>query len=386
VTATRPRARGARRAPGRTLRARVGGTHVPIVFAPGGLASLGARMRAARLAPGPCALVTDRTVERLYGGRARGALRRAGFRPVATLVVPPGERSKSLAAAAVLFDRLAAAGLERGRPIVALGGGVVGDLAGFVAATWLRGAPLVHVPTTVLAQLDSSIGGKVGVDLEAGKNLVGAFHQPRLVLVDARLLETLPPRHVRSGLAEAAKVGFALDRALVALLERHAADLAAGVRRAATRPPLARVIERAVRAKVRVVAADERDGGVRQLLNYGHTTGHALEALGGYRRWLHGEAVALGMIVAAIAAVRRGLLSAGVAERQRRLLRALGLPVRVPAGVSSRKLLVHMQLDKKNVAGAPRFVLTTGVGVASFGQPLKRSEVLAALQDAGAGP
>ncbi|MEO6461865.1 MAG: 3-dehydroquinate synthase [Candidatus Eisenbacteria bacterium] len=367
---------------GRTMKARFGGTTVPIVFAPGGLASLGARMRAAGLAPGSCALITDRNVERLYGARTRSALRGAGFVPRAHLVLPAGERSKSLAAAAVLFDRLAAAGLERGRPIVALGGGVIGDLAGFVAATWLRGVPLVHVPTTVLAQLDSSIGGKVGVDLEAGKNLVGAFHQPRLVLVDPRLLETLPARQVRAGLAEAVKVGLTLDQGLVSMLEKSAADLVAGGPRA--RAPLARVIERAARAKAKVVAADERDDGVRQVLNYGHTVGHALEALGGYRRWLHGEAVALGMQVAAAAAVRRGLLTPVVAERQRALLRALGLPTRLPAGIEASNVLSYMRLDKKNVAGKPRFVLTTGVGVASFGQPLKRSEVLAALKDAGA--
>lgn len=367
--------------PTRTLRPRFGATTVPIVLAPGGLASLGDRMRAAGLAPGPCALVTDRNVARLYGAAARRALRRGGFTPVTVLTVPPGERSKTLAAAAVLFDRLAAAGLERGRPIVALGGGVVGDLAGFVAATWLRGVPLVHVPTTVLAQLDSSIGGKVGVDLESGKNLVGAFHQPRLVLIDSHLLDSLPRRHVRAGLAEAAKVGFALDRPLVALLERNAAVLAAGGR--AARAPLAAVIARAVRAKARVVATDERDAGPRQVLNYGHTVGHALEALGGYTRWLHGEAVALGMQVAAAAAVRQGLLAPAVAQRQAELLRALGLPRRL-TGVSARKVLDAMRLDKKNVGGLPRFVLTTGVGVASFGQPLKRSEVIAALQDAGA--
>jgi 3-dehydroquinate synthase len=367
--------------PTRSTVARVGGARVPVVLAPGGLATLGARMKKAGLAPGPCTLISDRTVERLYGAPTRRALRRSGFTPVATLVVPPGERSKSLAAAAVLFDRLAAAGHERGRPIVALGGGVVGDLAGFVAATWLRGVPLVHVPTTVLAQLDSSLGGKVGVDLESGKNLVGAFHQPHLVLADPRLLETLPPRHVRAGLAEAVKVGFALDRGLVALLERNAAGLAAGGR--AARAPLARVIARAARAKLEVVAADERDHGARQLLNYGHTVGHALEALGGYRRWLHGEAVALGMVVAATLAVRRGMLPPAVAERQRTLLAALGLAVRLRR-VSARNVLSAMRLDKKNVAGMPRFVLTTGVGIASFGQPVKRSEVIAALQDAGA--
>jgi 3-dehydroquinate synthase len=341
----------------RTIHARAGAATVPILVSAGGLAALGLRMRRAGLAPGPCTLITDRTVERLYGVAARRALRRGGFTPIVTLAVPPGERSKSLAAAAVLFDRLAAAGHERGRPIVALGGGVVGDLAGFVAATWLRGVPLVHVPTTVLAQLDSSLGGKVGVDLDAGKNLVGAFHQPRLVLADPLLLDTLPRRHVRSGLAEAVKVGFALDRGLVLLLERHAFALAAGGRVA----------------------------GPRQLLNSGHTVGHALETLGGYRRWLHGEAVAIGLVVAANLAVRRGVLAPAVAERQRVLLATLGLARRL-TGVSARKVFSLMRLDKKNVAGMPRFVLTTGVGVASFGQPVKRSEVIAALQDAGAAP
>ena len=310
----------------RTLKIRLGGRVVPVVFAPGGLGTLGARMRAAGLAPGACAVITDRTVDRLYGARVRAALRRGGFVPHAWLSVPPGERSKSLATAAVLYDHLAGAGLERGRPIVALGGGMVGDLAGFVAATWLRGVPLVHVPTTVLAQLDSSLGGKVGVDLAAGKNLVGAYHQPRLVLVDSRVLDTLPQRQVRAGLAEAVKVGFVLDRGLVSLLE----------------------------------------------------------AMGGYRRFLHGEAVAMGMLVAAAAAVRAGRLPEKVAERQRALLTALGLPGRLPAGIRSRNVLDHMRLDKKTVVGKPRFVLTTGVGVASFGEPLDRSEVIAALQDAGA--
>jgi 3-dehydroquinate synthase len=347
----------------------------------GKLAALGARMRDAGLAPGPCALVTDRTVDRLYGAAARRALKRAGFAPVTTLVVPPGERSKSLAHAAVLFDRLAAAGLGRGRPIVALGGGVVGDLAGFVAATWLRGVPLVHVPTTVLAQLDSSLGGKVGVDLEAGKNLVGAFHEAHLVLADPAVLATLPERHVRAGLAEAVKVGFALDRGLVVQLERDAAKLAAG-----SPPALARAIERSARNKLRVVARDPRDHGIRQLLNYGHTVGHALEAMGEYRRWLHGEAVALGMEVAARIAVRRRMLAPATAARQTALLAALGLPRRLTARVSARNVLQAMRLDKKNVAGLPRFVLTTGVGVASFGQPVERSEVIVALQDAGAAP
>jgi 3-dehydroquinate synthase len=202
-------------------------------------------------------------------------------------------------------------------------------------------------------------------------------------VIDPDVLRTLPPRHVRAGLAEAAKVGFALDRPLVALLERRATLLRAGDPRA-----LEAVIVRAVRAKARIVSRDERDGGARQLLNYGHTAGHALETLGGYRRWIHGEAVALGMAVAAALAVRRRLLPRKAAERQAHLLSALGFPApeRVLAGVSARKVFKAMQLDKKRSAGNLRFVLTQGVGVASFGHQVERAEVIAALQDAGCAP
>jgi 3-dehydroquinate synthase len=275
-----------------------------------------------------------------------------------------------------LYEAFARAGLERGRPVFALGGGVVGDLAGFAAATWLRGVPLVMVPTSLLAQVDSSVGGKVGVDLPRGKNLVGAFHQPRLVVIDPDVLQTLPARHVRAGLAEAAKVGWALDRKLALLLERS------GLER------LEDVIVRAVRAKARVVAADERDQGARQLLNYGHTAGHALEAIGGYRRWIHGEAVALGMAIAARLAVRRRLLSADDEARQLALLARLGFPpaARALRGVSARKLFQAMQLDKKRSGGSLRFVLTERMGVASFGHRVGRAEVIAALQDAGCAP
>ncbi len=362
----------------------VGSARIALVVDPGGLCRLGRSMLdRSGLKAGPVSLITDRTVDRLYGATVRRSLIAAGFKPGRSIVLPPGERTKTLASAQVLYARLAESGHGRGRPIVALGGGVIGDLAGHVAATWLRGVPLVHVPTTVLAQLDSSIGGKVGVDLPEGKNLVGAFHQPRLVFADPRTLETLPMRHVRAGLAEAVKVGFALDRTLVAHLERNAEVLRAGGPPA--RAALALVIERSVRAKARVAAADERDTGVRQLLNYGHTFGHALEVVGGYKRWLHGEAVAIGIMAAAHAAVRAGVLSPVVRDRQEALLRSLGLAVRLRA-VSARNVFTAMRLDKKGTGSIPRFVLTTGLGVARFGQPLTRAQVLAALQDTGADP
>jgi 3-dehydroquinate synthase len=368
------------------LRLQISGAHTSILIADGALVRAGRLSAACGLAPGPCAIVTDTRVGRLYGAALKRSLASAGF-PAKTLIsVPPGERSKSLTRVARLYDAFARAGLERGRPVFALGGGVVGDLAGFAAATWLRGVPWVGVPTSLLAQLDSSIGGKVGVDLPAGKNLVGAFHQPRVVVIDPTVLASLPRRHLRAGLAEAVKVGFALDARLVAVLERSAARLRAGG--AGARRTLTEVVTRAVAAKARVVQTDERDAGRRQLLNYGHTVGHALELLGGYRRWVHGEAVALGMAVEARIAVRRGLLAPATADRQARLLAALGLPEpkRSLAGISARKAFAAMQLDKKKSAGELRFVLTQGVGVASFGHHVKRAEVIAALQDAGCKP
>jgi len=352
----------------------------------GALARTGRLARAAGVTPGPCAIVSDTRVARLYGAALRRALARAGFRVRVFATVPPGEGAKSLAHAARLYDAFARAGLDRGSAVFALGGGVVGDLAGFVAATWLRGVPLVMVPTTVLAQVDSSVGGKTGVDLASGKNLVGAFHQPRAVVIDPRLLVTLPRRHVRAGLVEAVKVGMACDAALFRHLEAHVDVLGQGVPRGGAGAAALRVaIARAVRAKARIVSRDERDSGTRQLLNYGHTVGHALEALGGYRRWLHGEAVALGMDVAARIACRAGLLAPRAFDRQAAVLSALGMasPRRALAGVSSRKVLQFMALDKKRASGEARFVLTRGVGVASFGEPVKRSEVIAALQDAG---
>ncbi len=367
-----------------TVRAGDSGFHVSrIDIARGSLAHAGRIARAAGVVPGPCAVVSDSRVFRLHGAAFGRALRGAGFDVRARVVVPPGERSKSLARVAALYAAFARAGLDRQGAVFALGGGVVGDLAGFAAATWLRGVPLVIAPTTVLAQVDSSIGGKVGVDLAQGKNLVGAFHQPRAVVIDPLVLRTLPRRHVRAGLVEALKVGMVADAALFRLVEARASDLLAGGARGEA--AMERVIARAVAAKARIVNADERDGGRRQLLNYGHTVGHALELVGSYRRWLHGEAVALGMAVAAAVGVRAGVLDARVAQRQAAALRTLGLPApaRALAGVSARNVWNAMQLDKKRVAGETRFVLTGGVGVASFGHRVTRAEVIAALQDAG---
>jgi 3-dehydroquinate synthetase len=317
-----------------------------------GLDGLGARAARA-FRPGPCLLVTDRTVGRLYGARAAASLRRAGFAP-ATAVLPDGERSKTLASAGRLLGILARAGADRDAPVLALGGGVVTDLAGFVAAIYARGVPWAAVPTTLLAMADAAVGGKTGVDLPEGKNLAGAFHAPRFVLSDPELLRTLPRRHVRNGLAEIAKMellaGLRPGLPRVRRLAAAAGDpglLAAAARRSAA-------------AKGALVARDpfERRG-VRVLLNLGHTVGHALEAATGCDgRVLHGEAVAVGLVAAARVAEGRGLLRAGEAGALAEALAALGLPVALPRGVTGREVLrFARRADKKRVRGDLRMVL-----------------------------
>ena len=323
------------------------------------------------------AVVSDTTVARLHGASLVGSLARAGFE--CTLVpIPPGERTKRPAALLRLWTRFAAAGLRRDDLVVALGGGVVGDLAGFAAATWLRGVEWIGVPTTLLAQVDSSIGGKTGLDLAAGKNLAGAFHHPAGVLVDPAVLGTLPARQLRAGLAEVVKTGMAVDETLFRWLERHAGALSAGETRA-----LAGAVARSLRAKARVVRRDERDAGPRTALNFGHTLGHALEAARGYRGLLHGEAVAIGMRVAAALSVRVAGLDPGAGRRMGDLLDRFRLPRRMPP-TSLAKLEEHMERDKKAVSAGTRWVLTLRVGHASVPRLIPRRLVRAALLEAGA--
>ncbi len=316
-----------------------------LVFGAGVLGRLGTE--AARFfRPGPCLLVTDRTVARLYGGAAERALRAAGFRP-RRLVLPPGEGSKDLAGLARVLGALARMGADRGTPVVALGGGVVTDLAGFGAAVYARGVPWVAVPTTLLGMVDAAVGGKTGIDLPEGKNLAGAFHAPRLVLADAEVLRTLPRRHLRNGLAEVAKAAL-LDGLVPGLARLGRLEGLEGDPRG-----LAAAAASAARRKASIVARDPLDlSGERALLNLGHTAGHALEAAAGFsRRLLHGEAVAVGLVVAARLAERRGLLAGGEAEALAAALRRLHLPVRPPRGFPVRRALGFLGVDKKRIGG-----------------------------------
>jgi 3-dehydroquinate synthase len=301
------------------------------------------------------ALITDRRVARLHGRALLGALRRAGLR--ADLVaIPEGERHKTRRTKERVEDALARLGCGRDAAIVALGGGVVGDLAGFVAATWQRGVPYVQVPTTLLAMLDASVGGKTAVDHPRGKNLIGAFHQPAAVWTDVATLRTLPARQFRAGLAEAVKHAAIADLPLLGFLERRATAL--DRRRPGTLEPL---VARNCRIKADVVRRDERESGWRQILNFGHTIAHALETAAGYRL-LHGEAVAIGMAVEATLSSDLGGLRAAERDRLVRLIERLGLPSRLPRGIDARRIVRATYADKKARAGRPLYALPRRLG------------------------
>jgi 3-dehydroquinate synthase len=325
----------------------------PIHVGPGVLSALPSLMGK----PGRCLIVTDETVAGLYAEPVLAALSQADWEP-RLAVVPAGEGSKSLAEAGRLYDAAVEAGLKRHHPIVALGGGVVGDLAGFIAATYQRGVPFVQVPTTLLAQIDSSVGGKVAINHPSGKNLIGAFYQPRLVLADTATLLTLPEREYLAGLGEMVKYGVIMDAAFFARLESEVPRLLAR-----DLPLLNELVRRCCELKAEVVQEDEREtaGGRRAILNFGHTVGHAIEAIAGYGTVLHGEAVAIGMVAEGRLAVRRGLWADAEQDRLERLVAALGLRTELP-DLDGGALLTAMGRDKKNLDKGITFVLPTAIG------------------------
>lgn len=325
-----------------------------VVIEPGALEALGEHVRAV-VPHADCALLGDRAVFELHGRPARASLEAAGYRVIERSVVL-GEAQKTLATAQRFYDVLLDDRLERRAPVIALGGGVAGDTVGFVAATYLRGVPFVQCPTTLLAMVDSSVGGKTGVNVPQGKNLVGAFHQPSVVVADPLVLRTLPDRELRCGLAECIKHAVIRDPGLLEFIERHAPALLAR-----DADLLAELVRRNVEIKAQVVALDERETGVRAHLNFGHTFGHALEVTSGYGVLLHGEAVGLGMIAAVRAAAHMGLCDAALGERLTAVLKAVGLPVRAPIA-GDAELDAAMRLDKKVRDARIRFVLPSGLG------------------------
>jgi len=362
----------------RQIAVQLGARSYAVLVGPDLLARVGSEC--ARLGLGRRVAVVTQAPVGVHAGRVAESLGAAGFE-AALVQVPDGEAAKSLEEAARLWDAFLAHGLDRSSAVVAVGGGVVGDLAGFAAATYMRGIALVQVPTTLLAQVDAAVGGKVAVNHPRAKNLIGAFHQPRLVLADPETLATLPEREYRAGLAEVVKTGAALSAELFALLEGRVAGLR-------DRDPalLEAVVGACCAEKATIVQQDEREeSGLRMLLNYGHTVGHALEALGGYRRWLHGEAVAIGLAAAARLAVRLGLTDAGTAERQVALLRALGLPTRFE-GPEPRAVWEAIQHDKKARGGRVPFVLLKALGRAEVCLDVPAGAVLAVLEEIHGGP
>ncbi len=360
------------------LRVELGPRSYDIVVGEGALARTGRRV-APLLGAGKTVVVTDETVAGLHLEELERSLAEAGIEH-ATIVLPPGEQTKDFAHLERLIDDLLALGIERGSTLIALGGGVIGDLAGFAAAIVLRGIDVVQVPTTLLAQVDSSVGGKTGIDTPRGKNLVGAFHQPRLVLADVGTLDTLPRRHLLAGYAEVAKYGLLGDAAFFAWLEDHGRAIRDGDATARRR-----AVVTSCRAKAAIVAADEREAGQRALLNLGHTFAHALETETGFGDvLLHGEAVAIGIVMAFDLSVRLGLCPPEDAERVRRHFAALGLATRLRdvegPNWSAERLLAHMASDKKVRGGRNAFVLVRGIGRAFVSLDVEREAVRAVLE------
>ncbi|UCH50909.1 MAG: 3-dehydroquinate synthase [Chloroflexota bacterium] len=344
----------------------------PVFVDWGILDKLGEKMTQAGLS-GTANIISDETVFSIYGTQVKKTLEKAGF-IVNCFAVPPGEASKNIAQAVKIYDFLIEHRVERNDVIVALGGGMVGDLAGFAAATFLRGLPWIQVPTSLIAMTDASIGGKVAVDHPQGKNLMGAFYQPSLVLADVRTLTTLPQRELTSGWAEVIKHGLILDADFLQLIEGNVKDLIK-LKQSIT----SKVIARSAAIKCQVVSEDERETGKRTLLNYGHTVAHGLEAAGKYDRFLHGEAVAIGMMVAARLSQRLGLLSPHSVEHQKSILRKFGLPTDC-SGVPLTDVLAAMELDKKVRGKAIRWVLLEDIGKAVIRSDIPKKEVLNVLK------
>lgn len=380
-----PRARVVRTEFGRMLRVQLGTRSYDILVGSGLLAQVGARMQAA-VPAGTAALIADEGADALFGDEVAASLKSAGF-DAARITFPAGEQSKGLAALSALYDKLFAHGLDRGSPLVALGGGVAGDLVGFAAATFKRGVPFVQLPTTLLAMVDAAVGGKTGINHAAGKNLIGAVHQPSLVVADVDTLRKLPAGEFASGLAEVVKHALIADPLLFDWLETHADRITGrdpGDRRWADL--MSELVAWNCAIKAAVVEFDERETGPRTILNYGHTVGHALEAVCGWGLLRHGHAVAIGMQAEAAIAVDRGWVKADLLDRQGRLLERLGLPVRLPddarkvADLESAMTIARQ--DKKFRGGRVTMVLPEALGSVKSVTDVTEAEIRTAMRRA----
>lgn len=356
-----------------TVSVNLGARSYPIHLGEGLLDRVGQFARDGRI-EGKIGIVTNPTVASHYLARVQHSLDDEGYETVA-MSIPDGEEHKNLESLAMIYDRLIEHRFDRSSTLFALGGGVIGDLTGFAAATFLRGIPYVQLPTTLLAQVDASVGGKTAVNHERGKNLIGAFYQPRMVLIDVRTLHTLPTREYVAGIAEVIKYGIIDDASFFAFLEHNLHQLMN------VEPS---VVEQAIatscRIKARVVEQDEREEGRRAILNFGHTLGHALESFTAYERFLHGEAVAIGMLQAALLSAKEGLLTSDELYRIKDLVRSAHLPWQIPPDISLQDLISDMEVDKKSLAGKIKFVLCNGIGATRF-QRLTPEEILQKLEE-----
>lgn len=350
-------------------------TSYEIAIASGSLAQLGDRLSQLQLGQ-KILLVSNPEIYRIYGETARQSLEAAGFR-VTPHLIPAGEPHKTLDLIQKVYDTALKNGLERSSTLVALGGGVVGDMTGFAAATWLRGVNFVQVPTSLLAMVDAAIGGKTGVNHPQGKNLIGAFYQPRLVLIDPQVLKTLPEREFRAGMAEVIKYGIIWDADLFAQLE--ASDKLDCIDNI-SEELLQTILSRSCQAKADVVSKDEKEAGLRAILNYGHTVGHAVESLTGYSLMVHGEAVAIGMVIAGDLAAKLGMWSEEAAQRQQALIEKAGLPTHIPDRLEKEAIMETLKTDKKVQAGKVRFVLPTCIGAATVTDRVSQDLIRQVLQ------
>ncbi len=342
-----------------TIRVKLPTSQYNVTIQPHGLQQLGHYCQDLKLGK-KIVVVSNPVIFKHYGQTVVDALVAAGF-AVTTCLLPAGERYKTLASVQKIYDVAIEQRLERSSTLLALGGGVIGDMTGFAASSWLRGINFIQVPTTLLAMVDASIGGKTGVNHPQGKNLIGAFYQPRLVMIDPEVLRTLPSREWRAGMAEVIKYGIIWDAELLQMLEQ-----ASQLDRLSQVSPnlLAEILRRSAQSKVDVVSQDEKEGGLRAILNYGHTIGHAIESLTGYKVVNHGEAVAIGMVAAGQLAVRLELWTAADAARQDAVIKKTGLPTMLPLGLKISEIVTALSLDKKVQSGQVRFVLPTKVGAA----------------------
>ena len=343
-----------------TVPVNLGSRSYPICIGTNLLGDLGRLLQERQLSAGRVAVTTDSVVGKIYKERVVTALAEAGYDPWA-IEIPAGEEHKNLAWLAFLYDKLIEGRIERRSPLIALGGGVIGDLAGFAAATFQRGLPFIQVPTTLLAQVDASVGGKTAINHPTGKNLIGAFYQPRLVVIDVDTLKTLPRREFIAGMAEVIKYGVILNPELFRLLEEHLATLLR-----CDPHLLIAVVKTCCQLKALVVEEDETEGDYRAILNFGHTLGHAIESATEYKKFLHGEAVAIGMAFAAHLSEKRGLCSAEISERVCRLIKKAGLPVDIPKALKGEHLLLGIETDKKVAHGQVKFVCIEDIGKTRF--------------------